>query len=244
MKEWWSEWGTGSQADFGPVLASIKAHLPLTLQQLNVKESQTLSDALRKSEQAQRKREQAPSEQALKREQEALGRLTDLIEQSQYQDFLWKRVYEKMQRYGYGPESVLLELAQNADDALAEAVEINGGSLPPATCRLVIRIHDLDGRPTVDFMHWGRAINDTGGAAFPAGRERQWDQDLYFMMLMNLSGKPGEAPGDSSPSSTTGRFGLGFKSVHLVSSSPSVVSGFLAFSIAAGIAAAGTAHAG
>ena len=52
---------------------------------------------------------------------------------------------------------------------------------------------------------------------------------------MNLSGKPGEASGGSSPSSTTGRFGLGFKSVHLVSSSPSVVSGFIAFSIAGGL---------
>ena len=84
-------------------------------------------------------------------------------------------------------------------------------------------------------MHWGRPINDTGGAAFPAGRERQWDQDLYFMMLMNLTGKPGEAPGEASLSSTTGRFGLGFKSVHLLSSSPSVVSGFIAFSIAGGL---------
>ena len=55
------------------------------------------------------------------------------------------------------------------------------------------------------------------------------------MMLMNLSGKPGEAPGRAASSSTTGRFGLGFKSVHLVSSSPSVVSGFIGFSIAGGL---------
>ena len=84
-------------------------------------------------------------------------------------------------------------------------------------------------------MHWGRPINDIGGATFPAGRERQWDQDLYFMMLMNLSGKPGEAHGESSSSSTTGRFGLGFKSVHLVSPSPSVVSDLIAFTIAGGL---------
>ena len=89
--------------------------------------------------------------------------------------------------------------------------------------------------PTLDVMHWGRPINDTGGATFPAGRDRQWDQDLYFMMLMNLSGKPGETPGEASVSATTGRFGLGFKSVHLLSSSPFVVSGFIAFSIAGGL---------
>ena len=234
VNTWWSRWGKGSQADFGPVLASIKAHLPLTLQQLDVKESEPLRDALREAERAQRKREQALSERALRLEREALDRLAALIEEPQ-QAFLWKRINKLMRRYGYGHDSVLLELAQNADDALAEAAEIEGGPLPKAARRLLIRVHEHDGTPTVDVTHWGRPINDTGGAAFPAGRERQWDQDLYFMMLMNLSGKPGEAPGESSSSSTTGRFGLGFKSVHLVSSSPSVVSGFIAFSIAGGL---------
>ena len=234
---WWSGWGEGSQADFGPVLASIKAHLPLTLQQLDVKGSEPLRDALREAERAQRKREQAPtpSEEALRFEREALDRLETLIHEPRHQEFVWLRVNELIQRYGYGTDSVLLELAQNADDALAEAAEIERGPLPTNVRRLLIRVHEHDGAPTVDVMHWGRPINDTGGAAFPAGRERQWDQDLYFMMLMNLSGKPGEAPGESSSSSTTGRFGLGFKSVHLVSSSPSVVSGFIAFSIAGGL---------
>ena len=235
VNAWWSRWGEGSQADLGPVLASIKAHLPLTLQQLDVKGSAPLQDALREAERAQRKREQAPSERALNLEKAALDRMAALIEEPQHQELLWKRVNELMRRYGYGPDSVLLELAQNADDALAEAAEIEGRPLPTAARRLCIRVHEHDGRPTVDVIHWGRPINDTGGAAFPAGRERQWDQDLYFMMLMNLSAKPGEAPGESSSYSTTGRFGLGFKSVHLVSSSPSAVSGFIAFAIAGGL---------
>ena len=235
VNAWWSRWGRSSEADLGPVLASIKAHLPLTLQQLDVKESEPLRDALREAERAQRKREQAPSEEKLKIEREALDRLAALIQEPQHGKFLWKRVNELMRRYGYGPDSVLLELAQNADDALAEAAEIKGGPLPLTTRRLFVRVREHDGTPTVDVMHWGRPINDTGGAVFPAGRERQWDQDLYFMTLMNLSGKPGEAPGESSSSSTTGRFGLGFKSVHLISPSPSVVSGFIAFSIAGGL---------
>ena len=235
VKAWWSLWGTGSQADLGPVLASIKAHLPLTLRQLDVQEREPLRDALRKAEQAQRKREQAPVEATLKAEREALDRLAKLIKEPEHQTFLWGRVNELMRRYGYGPDSVLLELAQNADDALAQAAEIKGGPLPPATCCLLIRVHEHNSTPTVDITHWGRPINDTGGAAFPEGRERQWDQDLYFMMLMNLSGKPGEAPGRAASASTTGRFGLGFKSIHLVSSSPSVVSGFIGFSISGGL---------
>ncbi len=238
VNAWWSRWGEGSQADFGPVLASITAHLPLTLHQLDVRDSARLRDALGEAERAQRRREQAPSPvsaETLRIERKALEDLAMLIKEPQHQDFLWRRVNQLMQRYGYGQDSVLLELAQNADDALAEAAEIRSGPLPLATRRLLIRVDEGSGIPTVDVMHWGRLINDTGGTALTGGRERQWGQDIYFMMLMNLSGKPGEAPGESSTSSTTGRFGLGFKSVHLVSSSPSVVSGFIAFSIAGGL---------
>ena len=237
VKAWWSQWGESSKADLGPVLSSIKAHLPLTLQQLDVRDNETLREALRKAERAQRKREQerSPSPETLKNERKYLNHLAHLITRPEHQEFLWRRVNELMHRYGYRADGVLLEVAQNADDALAQAAEIRDAPVPRRACRLDVRVHENDGAPTVDIMHWGRVINDTGGAAFPAGRERQWDQDLYFMMLMNLSGKPGEVPGEASLSSTTGRFGLGFKSVHLLSSSPSVVSGFIAFSIAGGM---------
>ena len=235
VNAWWSRWGKSSGADLGPVLASIKAHLPLTLRQLDVKDSEPLRNALREAERTQRKREQAPLKQTLEMESKALERLATLIEEPEHRAFLWKRVNELMRRYGYGTDGVLLELAQNADDALAQAAQIKGEPLSPKTRRLMVRVHEHVGTPTVDVMHWGRPINDTGGGAFPAGRDRQWDQDLYFMMLMNLSSKSGEAPGEASSSSTTGRFGLGFKSVHLVSSSPCVVSGFIAFSIAGGL---------
>ena len=235
--EWWSRWGERPKANLLPVVASIKANLPLTLHQLDVREREPLGDALRAAERAQRKREQAPvpSTETLKAERESLDRLAELVEEPEHQEFLWDRVNRSMRRYGYREDGVLLELAQNADDALAQAAEIKGGSLPDSTRCFLVKVHEHDGTPTVDVMHWGRPINDTGGATFQDGRDRQWDQDLYFMMVMNLSGKPGEAPGEASLSSTTGRFGLGFKSVHLVSSSPSVVSEFIAFSIAGGL---------
>jgi hypothetical protein len=239
VRDWWSRWGTGSQAQVGPVQASILAHLPLTLSQLNVQANGMLRDALNEAQRAQRKREQATTSQArhaMDKERAALDKLAVLIrEHPEHQQFLWSRVQDLMRRFGYRDDSVLLELAQNADDALAQAAEIAGGSLPSAVRRLVVRVHAREAAPTIDVIHYGRPINDTGGAAFPAGRDRQWDQDLYFMMLLNLSGKPGEFPGSSSAASTTGRFGLGFKSVHLVSAAPSVVSGFLSFSITGGL---------
>ena len=239
IRQWWARWGAGSQAQVGPVRASILAHLPLTLRQLDVNDSVPLRDALRNAERAQRRREQAPPSQtgeAIAAERSALDRLGDLIcRDPEHQSFLWRRVQELIRRFGYREDSVLLELAQNADDALAQATEIARGPLPASARRLLIRVHQRGGVPTVDVVHYGRPINDTGGASFPEGRDRQWDQDLYFMMLLNLSSKQGEAPAQASASSTTGRFGLGFKSVHLVSTSPSVVSGFLAFSIAGGL---------
>ncbi|MYF83701.1 MAG: hypothetical protein F4176_06170 [Acidimicrobiia bacterium] len=235
VRKWWSRWAGGSKVDLDPVLASILAHMPLTLRLLNVGGSAPLREALRAAERAQRKREQAPSDETISMERVSLQRLAYLIGMREHQDYLWRRVNELMGRYGYRADSVLLELAQNADDALAQTAEIEGRPLPPNSRRFVVKVQEIDGSPTVDVMHWGRPINDTGRATFPAGRDRQWDQDLYFMMLMNLSSKPGESPREGSLSSTTGRFGLGFKSVHLVSSSPSVFSGFIAFSIVGGL---------
>ena len=238
VQDWWTRWGTGSQVHVGPVRASILAHLPLTLRRLDMQECRTLQDCLRNAERAQRKREQAgvlELRDAAETERQELKRLASLIDEPEYSTFLRGRVRERIERSGYAADSVLLELLQNADDALAQAAEIAGGGLPQTARRVVVRVHEHQGRTTVDLKHFGRPINDTGGAEFRAGQDRQWDQDLYFMMLMDLSGKPGEAPGATSAASTTGRFGLGFKSVHLVSDAPSVVSGFVAFSIAGGL---------
>ena len=238
VQDWWARWGTGSQAQVVPVRASILANLPLTLRRLDVQECGALRDTLRNAERAQRKREQARGpelQDAADTERKELERLASLIEEPEYSAFLRGRVRERIERSGYGADSVLLELVQNADDALAQAAEIAGGRLPTAARRVVVRVHEVDSRPTMDLKHFGRPINDTGGAEFSGGEDRQWDQDLYFMMLMDLSGKPGEVPGQAAVASTTGRFGLGFKSVHLISEAPSVVSGSLAFSIEGGL---------
>lgn len=238
VRDWWARWGTGSQAQVLPVRASILANLPLTLRRLDVHERGALRDTLRNAERAQRKREQARGpelQDAADTERKELERLASLIEEPEYNAFLRDRVRERIERSGYGADSVLLELVQNADDALAQAAEIAGGRLPTAARRVVVRVHEVDSRPTMDLKHFGRPINDSGGAKFSGREDRQWDQDLYFMMLMDLSGKPGEIPGQATVASTTGRFGLGFKSVHLISDAPSVVSGSLAFSIEGGL---------
>lgn len=238
VREGSAEWRS-STTDIAPARTAILATLPLTLRQIDVNDHEVLQGKLKEAEVAQYELRQMgwsdASEAARKREQKALDELAKQIEAPEHHGFLWHRIQRKMHSNGYSEASVLLELAQNADDALAQAAELKGGDLPPHACRLVIEVRQEGDTHIIDVTHHGRPINETGGSAFPAGKERQWDQDLYFMMLMNLSGKPGESLGQSSTYATTGRFGLGFKSVHLLSQHPSVVSGFMSFSIAGGL---------
>lgn len=234
VRAWSSEWRS-STTDIGPARAAILATLPLILGQIGVNAHEVLLGKLKETMRAQYGLHQIGSEAARKHGQKALDELAEQIEARETHDFLWDRIQQKMRSNGYDEASVLPELAQNADDALAQAAEIKGAGLPPSACRLVIDVLGEGDAHTIDVTHYGRPINETGGSAFPAGKERQWDQDLYFMMLMNLSGKPGESLGQSDAGSTTGRFGLGFKSVHLLSQHPSVVSGFMSFSVAGGL---------
>jgi len=238
FNEWWKIWADSSQVQIRPVKSSILAHLPLTLQTLDVSEKTEIFTALQEAQKAQRRREQASPNNihdANMAERKALDNLSDLITQQRNHHFIWSRVHAMMKRYGYSEDSVLVELAQNADDALTQSLAICGSPLPIDVSKLIVKVSNNDEVTTIDVIHYGRPINETGGSVFEAQSDRQWDQDLYFMMLLNLSAKPGEHPGKVDQSSTTGKFGLGFKSVHLISQRPSVVSRFLSFSIVGGL---------
>ena len=235
VKKWWERWGTGSQTQVAPVRASILAHLPYTLRQLGVRDSGPLQDAVTHANRAQRRRAEVTDADTICAERRALDRLAELIEEPMHQCYALDRVRRAIEESGYQADSMLLELIQNADDALSQAAEIVGGPLPPDVCRVVVRVHDDEGQQTIDLKHYGRSINYPGDVSFAAKQDREWDQDLYFMMVMHLSSKPGEAPGETAAAATTGLFGLGFKSVHLVTEAPSVVSDLLAFSVAGGL---------
>ncbi|MBB5221623.1 hypothetical protein HNP73_001559 [Amaricoccus macauensis] len=98
----------------------------------------------------------------------------------------------------------MFELFQNADDATLQHPP-EGASL----CRVAFQTE------RVRLQHWGRLINRPGR---PADGEREgWQRDLFNMLLMNLSEKREDV---------TGRFGLGFKSVHLIAREVGIASGF------------------
>ena len=151
---------------------------------------------------------------------------------------LWRRLHEadagaellasvraKIEDLGYSARNVLFELFQNADDAYAQ-LDI---AREDACFRVEIRPDLPDAPDGFRVAHWGRPVNHRGPNA-DEGRRRGYDRDLVNMLLMNFSDKrPGAVEDD-----LTGKFGLGFKSVHILSDSVGVASGFVALRIHGG----------
>lgn len=126
-------------------------------------------------------------------------------------------------QYGYDISSVPFELFQNADDALIELEGLLKRTMPERN-HFVCSWQDF----CLTVMHWGRPINMVTHPDVqdkdpePSGFER----DLVKMLSFSDSSK-----GDDE----TGKFGLGFKTVHMVSKQPYVISDELKFTICAGL---------
>ena len=201
------------------------------VQQLEMRQvDDGLSTALQKWDEARRLRTEAEhtgdpdmvngAVEELQLEQQELQNLIQSDEAAQHS--LLTAVRCKIRQYQYTPQSVPFELFQNADDAVVESFEMYGDSPPDPentdTTRFVIQQED----DKITFIHWGRPINKFRSAQLN-GRARGFHKDLEKMLILSNSDK------SESPGNVTGKFGLGFKSVFLVTSKPRVASGQLGF---------------
>ena len=126
---------------------------------------------------------------------------------------LLSAVRTKIGDLGYSSTRILFELFQNADDAYRQLDE------EAEDPRFLVRC--LPGDPAgLRVVHWGRPINHLGLDS-DAGRRHGRDRDLLNMIVMNFSEKRADHD-------LTGKFGLGFKSIHLLSDSVGIASGFIA----------------
>lgn len=126
-------------------------------------------------------------------------------------------------QYGYHLSNIPFELFQNADDSIKE-LECFLDFIEPERRYYIVNWNDN----RITFMHWGRPINqfihpDHRNRNF---RDRGFDRDLIKMLSFNISDKPSEA---------TGKFGLGFKTVHLATQQPKIISGDLSFAVSGGL---------
>ncbi len=164
----------------------------------------------------------------MKAMEDATQELKDLLEHDlDTHDQFLNAVRAKIRQFQYDEESIPFELFQNADDAAVELRQMLRADSPPEASRRFVVWADDD---AVRFVHGGRRINQDRPAVFD-GRRRGFDRDLQKMLMLSSSDK---APGGNERG-TTGRFGLGFKSVFLLSDSPRVLSGSLAFEVVAGL---------
>lgn len=155
-----------------------------------------------------------------------LAKLRNLIEHDvTFQAEVLRSVCGKVEQSQYEPISVPFELFQNADDAVVERIEMEPDAV--GLERVVICIEP----GLLRWMHWGRAINACRSQTLSSieGRLRGYHLDLCKMLTLSSSDKSGQQ------TLVTGKFGLGFKSVFLISKQPCAVSGDLGFSIVAGM---------
>jgi hypothetical protein len=234
----WTHLSESGQVQLSAVRQQILDNLATRLEVLQYKRHARVADAVTKLKRARQEAAEAeatfagsgwaekldgPKQAAIDAQRE----LVHLVEfDAEVQRFLLDQVRRKLDEYQYGIDRVLWELAQNADDAAVQLQEMlaASGSESRASRRLRIEVTERRVRVT----HWGRQINQHALAGFRAGRDRGWDLDLLNMMVLNTSDK-------SAEHGTTGRFGLGFKSVYLVSDRPRVGSGQLSFEVVAGM---------
>lgn len=172
-----------------------------------------------------------PGVQDLQKIEKEKEQLIDNIEKmlkdnKEVQTSLLESVRKKIAVYQYGPDSVLFELFQNADDAVTELKEKM--EIRPERYDFVV---NFQSETQMTVLHWGREINRSRGKNLSSeeGQNLGYDRDLEKMLILNASDKPDEE------NFVTGKFGLGFKSVFLITDKPKILSGRLCFCVVGGI---------
>lgn len=138
--------------------------------------------------------------------------LGDELEKPKFQTEIRNMVRQKIGDLGY--------------DAASELLEAGLGS--SQTRHLKISVDSK--KREVQWRHFGRKLNVKGSLGTLSAeqvRERGYGRDLEKMLILQASDK-------SEQKGTTGKFGLGFKSLFLVADRPNVQSGELCFEVVGG----------
>jgi hypothetical protein len=232
----WAELDKSDQVDIELARALILDNIPFYLKQLGAHKHAELDQCLQSYDAARKQVAEFKGNQKRhefkQRQEELLKEVQQLIERNaSVQKSVLEAIRTKVRDYQYQTRNIPFEVFQNADDAVhnleeieawpAKPGDIDVEPLPPSQLRFVVHME----QNRVTFLHWGRAINQVGSGTFP-GKQRKFDNDLENMLILSASDK-GE--------DVTGKFGLGFKSVLLVSDMPEIISGRLQARVTGGL---------
>ena len=134
--------------------------------------------------------------------------------------------YKIENHFQYATETIVFELFQNADDASAELFDMTASSPISMPDHFHVMFDDIK----LVVAHSGRPINEfkKSRAADEQAQFEGYKFDLENMLLSGHSEK------EESPGKVTGKFGLGFKSIFLISQNPKILSHKLGFEIVGG----------
>ncbi|MFW6047440.1 MAG: hypothetical protein ACOCP4_06630, partial [Candidatus Woesearchaeota archaeon] len=193
----------------------------------------------------QYKQDQTSVSQKIDQLQEELGEL--LENDKEVASHVLEAVRNEIALNGYSYSSIPFEIFQNADDALVELEmmakdEPVPQSLPEERCKFILKTENIldSGKQTnsaIVMMYSGRPINCHRHPLYRSNdyKNRGFDRDLQKMLSFNQSNKYHNSDDSKSEIKVTGKFGLGFKSVHLISKEPRILSNRLAFTIFGGL---------
>ena len=139
---------------------------------------------------------------------------------------------DQIKGYGYNEFSVFAELLQNAEDAYFQRQQL--GMDMPEPCGILFRYIQVEGAVRVlEVEHQGRPFNYWQHGS---KHDRSFTKDIEGVIRSAGSFKPHSGGASAQPSGTAaiGRFGLGFKSVYLITDCPEVYSGDWHFAIESG----------
>lgn len=235
----WEKFDRTDQLQLETAASLILDGLPQLLEQLDeAKKNPKIKKALKAYDQARREvaaanvAKNTKKTAAEEKKQEKLCALNQLLTtDAEAQEALLRGMRKRIQQNQYESSSIPFELLQNADDAVGEYQEMSIEKKrvigkPEEIGRFVVCADAT--KKTLLLLHWGRPINYTGHSIDPNSDNPDYEKDLEHMLMLGASGKSGHSD------TTTGKFGLGFKSVLLAADAPIVSSGDLQFAIKAG----------
>lgn len=151
-------------------------------------------------------------------------------------DLLWRVIADKfvqarreqIRGYGYDEFSVFAELVQNAEDAYAQSLVLEMDSSQEKS--LTFSYSTQNSKLVLTVEHSGRPFNYW---IHGARSEQAYKRDVEGVLKSAGSFKP-HVKVEDQYANTVGRFGLGFKSVYLITAQPTIYSGDWHFTINSG----------
>ena len=222
----WEKLAKGSQIDILAARRRVEDGLEDRLDMLKLSGAPALKAALRRVKDARKRAEEVTQgdvrdirESEYRESRKSLAEIfgADAEVQSAALTALRKRIGSE---FAYNPSRVPFELFQNADDAAVELLEVHPDRLDAEQIEMHLSSDALT------FIHFGRPVNHT--LDLSNDDSQGYGCDLEKMLLIAASDK-------ALDGKVTGRFGFGFKCVHLVTDRPHILSSWLRCDIVGGL---------